>query len=353
MGMTSSSPRPERLSVLARQIIFAGAMVVSVLLPPVILGTFLVPFVADDQNDGEFLLFTGLIVATLALAGAPFAGGLIALAWTVDPYTRQGRRAFVILGLSIEATVVIAFFALFSLAVASDAIPPNVAAAIAIGSAVCSAGCIWLGTSARIHAASRPSRPWNPNFIQPANIRRIQRRTVWTFVVTLLASLTVLGVPSFAIRDQVDFLAELLFTSLTISFFAAAATGALISLPLTHRLQEIFGDDIGLRQRVVRTVLSGKPSLGAADESIASHYAALMTSWYPLQLSQSLFLFAGALTVTSSSLLDGNSTLRWVPVASAAIVILSAAVAVPIALRRIRRVRQFRDEHIHNVPESL
>jgi len=350
---TPSSP-PFVRTTLGLQTLFAGVMVLGVIVPPVIIGAFIVPlFIDDTATSDSFLPIGAVITSTIMLVGAPFVGGLIALAWTVDPSSPRGYRALTILALSTAATVVAAFVVLALVAAATAAFPTFAAVGVSLSSALLSAACIWLGTLARMSNASQPLPTWDPAFLEPMNIRAITRRMSWTFVATLLVSLVLLGFPLLLRGGGAELSPAPLLTSFGVGFAAAAITGAVMTLPLARRVREIFGGDASLERRVTRTVSSGKPSLAANEEPIASHYAALMSVYYPRTMGLTYLWMLGVLLISVASLVDDDSGLRPVNVALIGVVAVGIGITASLAHTRLRRLQRYRDEHIHEQPQTL
>ena len=352
--MRTQSSLPFVRTTLGLQTMFAAVMVLGVTVPPVIIGAFIVPrFIDDTATDDSFRLLGALIAAAIMLVGAPFVGGLIALAWTVDPSSPRGRRALTILAMSTAATVVAAFVVLVLLAAATTALPTFAAVAISLSSALLSAACIWLGTLARESNASQPPPTWDPGFLEPSNLRAITRRMSWTLIVALLVSLALLCLPLLLRGGGVGLSPASLFASLGVGFAAAAITGAVMTLPLSRRVREIFGGDASLERRVARTVSSGKPSLAVNEERIAAHYAALMSVYYPRNMGLIYLWMLGVLLISVASLVDDDSGLHPGNVAPVAILAVGIAITVSLARTRTQRLQRYKDEHIQEQPETL
>jgi MFS family permease len=349
----STSSLPFVRSTLGLQLLFAGVMVLGLLVPLVILGTFVVSLSFGDFSSGELLLFIGrLVAAALLLGGAPFVGGLVAFAWTIDPSSMRGRRAIKILATSIGAAVVAGAAVAISLAATSTGFSMVAAVAASSSCAALSAGSIWFGTIARMSNASRPPREWNPTVLEQSDIRNINRRMMWTLLVALLVGLILLILQLFLPGESAEFSITQIISSFSLPLIAAGIVGIVMTLPLTHRVEEIFGGDVGLRKRVTQTVWSGKPSLAAEEEGVAAQYAVLVSTSFPVQFFWTYFVLLTVLISTGSTTLSDDGALQPYNAVTIALGAVAVAVALPFGLRRMTRVRRYRDEHVHELPET-
>jgi hypothetical protein len=295
------------------------------------------------------------IFAALLLVMLPPLAGFTAAVLTSDPRAPAGHRQFRTV-IVVSAVLVLAGALTLVLSAGSGWVSGGATAVIVGGSVILTAGSLAVGLVIRRRDAARARVPWKPQAVKAATVRTYVLRVAWTFVITLLVavvSFVLLGVWG---KEEDGFILTGVLLAISIAFIAASMACLVVVFPLSFRARDIFDGDAALQRRVTKMV-AGRPrtsTSSASDERLdadasaataAARYASVAAILLPFQLSQSGLILAGVAFGQLSSVTMPDNDLIVLNIVLVAFVVIVAPIATPFALRQLRRVRKYRDDH--------
>jgi len=348
-----TSPPPVR-PTRALKISFGIVGALFLLGAPSSLAFYLATTAPDDVQVAEAM---PSIFAALLLVATPPLAGFLAAVLPADPRTPGGQRRFRTVALVSAATVLAGALTL-AISSGSGLVSGGATAAIVGGSIVLTTGSLALGLVIRRRDAARPQQPWKPPAAEAAMVRKHVLRVVWTFAITLLVAVIAFVALGVASNEDNGFIVTGVLLATSIAFIASSMVCLIVIFPLFFRAREIFGDDTALQRRVAKMV-TGHPRQRTSTSSTAgellepdasatiaaARYASVAAISLPFQLAQSVLLLAGIAFGQLSSISTPDNDLVPLNALLLAFVVVAVPITVPFALRQLRRVRNYRDDH--------
>lgn len=303
---------------------------------------------ADLAGDDTGLLLLEML--PLALLGIePVMVGSIVAQWPVDPREAQGRPYFVRLVLVVASVTVVCVLVL-EVFFARTGAPLGLSVAVGVGSAALVAAAAPIGEWLRRRDAAHPRPEVVFEGMSRAQLRaKVRRIIVWSivvFVVTAIAGEVVLGLSAGKHDSAGQTLARAIGFGVSFGALAGMLTTLTITLPLSRALRDSLGTDLALRKAIVRAVVKVLPQdLDGEAEQRAARYAAIARVQMPFTLGQSLLLFVSLAAQRLVSLTDSSDDLDAFSIGLLAFIVVVVAIAVPLSVRNLRRVRRYSDAH--------
>lgn len=200
----------------------------------------------------------------------------------------------------------------------------------------------------RDEAHPQPSR-WAP--ITRKEIRRKIAIVAITFVAVFAVALVVLGVLIAGSSGAASHRGVQPLVALAFALLAAGFACVIVSLPLSRRLRDAVGRDLGTIRKVAKVVLSNKKlDLDQSEQVAAAKYAAVIPTALSFMLGYLILLYLGLGIQQVQQFVSGQADAFQI--GFSAFLVVALVVFIPIYVVRIRRARIYASSHADLLPPA-
>lgn len=308
-------------------------------------GTVLIFVLSPRQSTGLQLL--AMFALTVMIYG-PLTLGALTSSWNVT--RTEGSKRFykrwlwVVTGLEFLGAIAIIAY------VVAAQLPAWIAVLFIAGGIGLTGVSVLIGRFLLRHDEAHPQPPrWAP--ITRKEIRRKIAIVAVTFVVIFAVALVVLGVLIAGINDGGPRRGVQPLFALEFALLAAGFACVIVSLPLSRRLRDAVGRDLGTIRKVAKVVLSNKRlDLDQGEQIAAAKYAAVIPTTLSFMLAYLILLYLGIGIQQVQQFVSGHGDAFLV--GFSAFLVVALAIFIPVYAVRIRRARIYARNHADLLPPA-
>jgi hypothetical protein len=204
--------------------------------------------------------------------------------------------------------------------------------------------------------------PYASRGLARPDLRKPIRRVRVAFLITLAVSAIGLVVIAEVAGSDAPVLRSLLL-AFTPACFAASIACWTTVVPIPGGDRDIFGGDQQLQKAMTEAIMKRSShgldvavdpaeKLPAPQRQLAARYAAIQSAAMPFHVAQGVFALVAVLFLATSNLVGPPTEFNTAYLFTLVFGAVSIAVILPIAVRRWRSFKQYRDTHQHDLVDA-